>query len=104
MAKEAAVYRLNGRVVTRRAWLKNSRGITPGTPQGPSCDLWRNSEALSLSVLPSQVNERREQIRKMGLMGITYDDNGTCRRHGKRAWTKFYKAMGCHNKDAGYGE
>jgi hypothetical protein len=96
-------YRINGKEVSRREWLKNCRanGIPPIT------NTYRGHAPLvsdGMGVMKSQVGEMREAIAKRGIQGVKVKDSGQLEITSRRGRREVLKMRGFNDNEGGYGD
>ena len=96
------IYRLNGRTVTRKQFLKNKRGLGDGPAMTQFPGTWPQ-HSWAMGVLPQQIEEARAMSAHLGVP-TEFDRKGraifTSREHRKR----HCDAFGYGDFDGGYGD
>ncbi len=95
------IYRLNGKVVTERAFMRKTLGIKAGVKQINTSGAWPIiSDAMS--VLPEQVAEAQALDRSLGVHAEYRDGRPVLESRTHRK--EFLEAHGMYDRSGGYGD
>ena len=100
------VYKINGKVVTKRQWdRKKGRGLKGGVPMGTvAYSQSKPLKSLALSCHRDNADEYNRVAKLAGLTGIKWDKNGDCEITSRSDRAKWLRGQQQHDQDGGYGD
>jgi hypothetical protein len=99
-----AIYRINGRTVSREKFLKKRLRSLLSCPSVQAYGEGRPLESLALSVHPAQAAEYNEAARELQITGIGWDSRGRCKITSRGARREWLNRNRLHDQDGGYGD
>ena len=95
-------YKINGKTVTRRQFLRRKKRGVPACPKTYGEGNPLQSEALGC--MKSQVPEMRRVLKKRGIRGVRVLDNGAVELTSRGGRRELMKLRGLHDNDGGLGD
>ena len=95
------VYRLNGKTVSRKAFLAQKRGLSDGVPMTAS-HKWPMRSTFG-GVHPNQIGKARQRCEECGVKVKFYQD-GDVEWSSRKNKKDYLRALGYCDRDAGYGD
>lgn len=95
-------YKINGREVSQEEWDKVP--IKGFGSTSVSTAYSRGLRSRAAGIHSSQVAEFREHLKREGITGVSYDNNGDVIFTSRAGRKKFLKHRGMQDNDGGYGD
>jgi hypothetical protein len=96
-------WHINGREVTKKEFLRNKRGITPGSSPMTQCARTWPMLSDAAGVHPDQIPEARAELQKQGV-DANFAPDGRIEFRSKGHRKVVCEAMGLYDRNGGHGD